>query len=335
MGQRRDLMAFILVGGRKFMARKRNRLVDMLAYCAVRMVVLVLQSLPITWAYAVGRGLAWLVYRVDRRHREVARQNLAAAFPGRFSARELEKLVWEVYRHFGEMLVECVILPRKLWPTTWRNFLELDERAGVMARALLSGRPCLLLTAHYGNWELANYVLGLFGFRSWAVARPLDNPYLDSWVRRFRQRTGQKLLAKKGELERLTEILRGGGVVAMLVDQDAGPRGLFVPFFGRLASTHKSPALLALEHRAIVLTAVVRRIAPCRYRVEIGDAFYPEHYEMLPRPHWELTRAFTACLEKLIRADLRQYFWLHRRWKHQPKKELVVPASPSKDGVAA
>lgn len=301
------------------MAKKRSLWMDWLAYAGVRLVVLLLQSLPTAWAYGLGRGLAWLVYRLDRRHREVARANLMAAFPGRFTERELDRLVREVYRHFGEMLVECVLLPRKLWPTTWRKYVELDDRAGLMARVLLGRRPCLLLTAHYGNWELASYVLGLFGFRTWAIARPLDNPWLDRWVRRFRQRTGQKLLAKKGELERITDLLTQGATIAMLVDQDAGPRGLFVPFFGRWASTHKSAALLAFEHQAVVLTGVVRRLGPLHYRVEIGEAFYPEDYQHLPRPHWELTRAFTASLEKLIRADIRQYFWLHRRWKHQPK----------------
>ncbi|GBD35194.1 Lipid A biosynthesis palmitoleoyltransferase [bacterium HR36] len=308
------------------MAKKRHGIADFAVYLAVRFIVLVLQSLPISWAYALGRSLAWLGYWLDRRHREVARQNLAAAFPGKFSPTELDHLVQAVYQHFGEMLVECLVLPRKLWPSTWRKFVALDDCAGLMARALLDRRPCLLLTAHYGNWELANYVLGLFGFRSWAIARPLDNPWLDRWVRRFRQRTGQKLLAKKGELERITALLQHRATVAMLVDQDAGPRGLFVPFFGRLASTHKSAALLAFEHGAVVLTAVVRRLGPLRYRVEIGDIFYPEQYQNGPRPHWELTRAFTASLEKLIRADIRQYFWLHRRWKHQPKRSALAVA---------
>lgn len=301
------------------MAKRPRLWLDLVVYLTVRLVVLVIQSVPLNWAYALGRLLAWLAWRFDDRHREVARQNLQRAFPDQFRDAELNELVRGVYRHFGEMLVECVLLPRKLWPTTWRRYIELGSSASVLVRALLSGRPCLLLTGHYGNWELANYVLGLFGFRSWAVARPLDNRWLDRWVRRFRQRTGQKLLAKKGELDRLTELLQQRAIVAMLVDQDAGPRGLFVPFFGRWASTHKSPALLALEYNAVVVVAAVRRIGPMRYRVEIGEVFYPENFQSLPSPHWALTAAFTASLEKLIRADLRQYFWLHRRWKHQPR----------------
>jgi KDO2-lipid IV(A) lauroyltransferase len=306
------------------MAKERKAWLDLLIYLAVRLVVLVVQSVPVSWAYALGRMLAWLGWKLDHRHREVARQNLSLAFPEQFSSSELDELVRAVYRHFGEMLVECLLLPRKLWPTTWRRYIELGNSAAPLARALLSGRPCLLLTAHYGNWELASYVLGLFGFRSWAVARPLDNPWLDRWVRRFRQRTGQKLLAKKGELDRLTELLRRRAVVAMLVDQDAGPRGLFVPFFGRWASTHKSPALLALEHNALVVTVAVRRLGPMRYCVELGEILEPENFQHLPQAHWLLTAALTASLEKLIRKDIRQYFWLHRRWKHQPRH---VPTS--------
>src|SRR5208282_4553765 len=97
------------------------------------------------------------------------------------------------------------------------------------------------------------YVLGLLGVKSYAVARPLDNPYLEDFLRRFRERTGQKLLAKRGDFEQMQTILGKGGIIATLGDQDAGQRGLFVDFFGRPASTHKAMAVLALEYNVPIL----------------------------------------------------------------------------------
>src|SRR5258706_16456245 len=100
-----------------------------------------------------------------------------------------------------------------------------------MAEVLLSGRPVLFVTGHFGNWEVAGMAFGLVGFRSHAIARPLDNPYVDDLLRSFRERTGQKLLAKQGDFANIEALLKSGGILATLADQDAGPRGLFVDFF--------------------------------------------------------------------------------------------------------
>jgi KDO2-lipid IV(A) lauroyltransferase len=189
-----------------------------------------------------------------------------------------------------------------------------------MVDHLLSRRPLLFLTGHFGNWEMGGWVLGLFGFRTYAVARTLDNPYLDAYLRRFRQGTGQKLLAKKGDFDQMQAILAGGGVIATLADQDAGQRGLFVDFFHRPASTHKAVALLALQFRVpLVVIGVCRTAGELRYRALIEDVILPEAYEGQPGAVKEITQRFTMALERIVRAAPEQYFWLHRRWKHQPK----------------
>src|SRR5262249_4376581 len=156
------------------------------------------------------------------------------------------------YRHFCTMLVEIIQMPRRLHLTNWRNHLELRGGRQIIDR-LLSGRPLMFVTGHLGNWEFGGYCLGLLGFTTHAVARPLDNPYLDQFLRQFRERTGQKVLAKKGDFDQMQAILATGGVIATLADQDAGPRGLFVDYFGRPASTHKAIALLALEYQVPLL----------------------------------------------------------------------------------
>jgi KDO2-lipid IV(A) lauroyltransferase len=108
-------------------------------------------------------------------------------------------------------------------------------------------------------------------------------------------------------------------VVATLGDQDAGQRGLFVDFFGRPASTHKAVALLALEHRVPMLVIGVRKVAePMRYQIVVEDHILPEEYDDRPDAIKVLTQRFTAALERVVRAAPEQYFWLHRRWKHQP-----------------
>jgi KDO2-lipid IV(A) lauroyltransferase len=300
------------------MSKPRSVVSDYVVYLVVRLVVCVIQILPYRDACTLARGLAWLIYHVDGRHRRVAAENLRHAFPGRFSEAEIDRQVRAVYRHFCVLLIDIINLPRRLHPNNWRRHVWIDQRRWV--DLLLSGRPLLLVTGHFGNWELGGYILGLLGFTTHAIARPLDNVLLDDYLRSFRERTGQKILAKKGDFDEMQGLLASGGVLATLADQDAGQRGLFVDYFGRPASTHKAVALLALEYRvALVVLGVPKVGADLRYNVVIEDVIFPEEYEGRPDAVRAITQRFTSGLERLVRRHPTQYFWLHRRWKHQPQ----------------
>jgi KDO2-lipid IV(A) lauroyltransferase len=302
------------------MAKPRSRVADYAVYLVVRLVVCLAQALSPQAARALGGVLAALAHRLDRRHRLAAADNLRHAFPERFATSDPDPFVRGVYRHFCQVLMEMIQLPRRLHLENWRRHLELPDGRRLV-EALLSGRPLLFVTGHFGNWELAGYMLAMLGVRAHAVARPLDNPFVDDFLRRFRERTGQQLLAKRGDFDRMRTILDEGGVLATLADQDAGQRGLFVDFFGRPASTHKAPALLCLEHRVPILVAGCRRVGePLRYQVVIEEVIFPEEYDGQPDAIRRVTERYTAALERVIRTAPEQYFWLHRRWKHQPTK---------------
>jgi KDO2-lipid IV(A) lauroyltransferase len=302
------------------MSKSRSSLANYAVYLVVRLLVCVIQALSFEVSCALARGLAWLVYQLDRRHRQVAHDNLRYAFPDQMSDAQRDSVVRAVYVHFCTMLIEIIHAPRRLHLHNWRRHLTL--RGGQqLVSGLLSGRPLLLVTAHFGNWELGGYLLGLLGFATHAVARPLDNPYVDAYLRQFRQRTGQKLLAKKGDFDQMQALLAKGGVIATLGDQDAGERGLFVDFFGRPASTHKAIALLALEYQVpLVVLGTRRRDAPLCFEVVVEELILPEEYQGQPNAVRMMTQRFTAALERLIRTAPEQYFWLHRRWKHQPTR---------------
>jgi KDO2-lipid IV(A) lauroyltransferase len=301
------------------MDKPRSMVADYLVYLFVRVFVCVLQALSHNMARKVAVGLARLLYHLDRRHRLVADENLRLSFPGEYDSAERDRMVRAVYLHFCNLLLEIIHTPRRLHINNWRNHLSLANPRLVLD-SLLSGRPLLLVTGHFGNWELGGYVLGLLGFRTHAVARPLDNPYLDDFLRSFRERTGQGILAKNGDVPKMLSILANQGVLATLGDQDAGQRGLFVNFFGRPASTHKAVAILSLEHKVPLLVIGVRKVGePMRYEIVSEDLILPEDYANRPDAVRVMTERFTAALERIIRESPEQYFWLHRRWKHQPK----------------
>jgi KDO2-lipid IV(A) lauroyltransferase len=308
--------------------KARRTWLDYLVYLFVRLVVSFAQMLTIEQSYALASFAAWVIYWVDARHRKVGVENLELAFGDRFTPAERDRIVREVYRHFCCMLMEILHTPRKMHLTNYRDYVELVGHVPIMDRLITGVRPMIFLTGHYGNWELAGYIFGLFGFPTVSVARTLDNPYLDRYLRSFRERTGQSLIPKSGGFDQMVEVLKSGRVLSFLADQDAGQRGLYVEFFGRPASTHKAIALLAIEHRAPVVVGVARRIGPgFRYEIRCEDIIDPSDLTGTADDVRLLTQRFTSALERLIRQDPTQYLWLHRRWKHQPK------ARPARTGV--
>jgi KDO2-lipid IV(A) lauroyltransferase len=301
------------------MAKLRSKVKDYLVYLAVRVVLCVVQALSHRAACRLAAGLAWLAYHINRRHRLVAHDNLKQAFPGQYDDQARDQLVRAVYRHFCTLLVEMAHLPRTLHPQNWRRHLTLMN-GRVIVDGLLSGRPLLLVTGHFGNWEMGGYALGLLGFTTHAIARPLDNPLLDDFLRRFRERTGQKVLAKHGDFDQVQALLDRGGVLATLADQDAGQRGLFVEFFGRPASTHKAVALMALQYKVPLVVIGTPKVGePMQYHIVSEDLIRPEEYADRPDAVRAMTQRFTSALERIVRRHPEQYFWLHRRWKHQPQ----------------
>ena len=322
------------------MARPRRRSVDYAVYGLVRLVVGLAQMLTIPQSYALAKFLARVIHRLDARHRTVGLENLRHAFGDEYTEAERERIVRGVYEHFCMMLMEILHIPRKLHPTTWRDRITLLGHEPVLDR-LLTGGPVIMLTGHFGNWEMAGYLFGVFGFPPNSVARTLDNPYLDRYLRRFRERTGQALIPKNGGYDQMLGVLRSGGVLSFLADQDAGQRGMYVDFFGRPASTHKAIALLAIEHRAPVVVGYARRIGPgFRYEVGCDAIIEPDEWTGTADDARLLTQRYTSALEAIIRRSPEQYLWLHRRWKHQPKPKTkgrtvrLDAAKPSPDGLS-
>ncbi len=300
------------------MSKKPSPLKDYAVYLLARSFVCLLETLPPSSARGLALLLADLTYWLDRRHRQTALDNLRHAFGDRFSEEQRLGLVRGAYRHFFTALTEFAQMPRHIHVENWLRTMCL-ENADKTIDCLTSGRPVLIVTGHFGNWEMAGYLLGLLGFTTHAVARELDNPHLDGLLRRWRERTGQKVLAKKGDFDEMQKVLEGGGVLATLADQDAGQRGQFVDFFGRPASTHKAVALMALEYNVPLLVVGTPKSGdPTRYAIRALDVIRPEEYEGRPDAIRAITQRFTLALEGVIREFPGQYFWFHRRWKHQP-----------------
>jgi KDO2-lipid IV(A) lauroyltransferase len=299
------------------MSRPHSKGLDYAVYLAARFLMGVVQMLSHEtarrWAALLGR----LVYHIDRRHRLVADENLRHAFPD-YDERQRDRVIRAVYSHLCTLLVDFIFQQRRLHVHTFRRDFDFS-RARPMVDAFLSGEPLLFITGHLGNWELASYAMGTIGFHTSVVARALDNPHLDDLFRRLREHSGQKVLDKNRDVEKIEQVLATGGALGTLADQDAGKRGVFVDFFGRPASTFKALALLALRYNARVVVAASLRRASGKHEAVVAEVIDSREFADRPDAIQALTQRYSHALERLIRADPEQYFWLHRRWKTPPR----------------
>ena len=185
--------------------------------------------------------------------------------------------------------------------------------------AVAQGRGVLLLTAHFGNWELLAAANAQTGYPLSVVARPLDSPVLDRLVARFRESGGVLVIPKRRALRRVLEALRRGSMVGILLDQNTSRReGVFVPFFGDLASTSKSLAVLAFSSGAPVVPVFIHREPGGRHRVVVEPAIPPPSTGDREQDILAFTAAFANIVEARIRQGPEQWLWIHRRWKTRP-----------------
>ena len=294
-----------------------QRAVDFGAYLIVRVFIALIQALPLSACEKAAGVLATLMARVLRVRGHVVDKNLRIAFP-EMTAKEREAITWQMWRHLILMIAEIAQTPRKVHETNWKEHSHIVNQE-LFVRTLLSGRPLVLISGHFGNFELGGYLMGLFGFPTYTVARALDNPYLDRFINEFRGRTGQYMLPKKGSGADIQNVLERGGILTLLGDQAAGQRQCWVNFFGKPASTHKAVSVFSLGNDAPTMVSYARRVGkPLHY--EVGPAAICDPLD----PNFEfgtvplLAQWYTSHLEQLVRESPGQYWWLHRRWKGEP-----------------
>lgn len=295
-----------------------------LTYAAARTVAMLFGLFPINANLQLARNLGSLIYKIDKKHRKRIQDNLRASFPDKSPA-EIESIGEQSMQNLFSLIFDVIFTPRILHVESWHKYIHFNNLSDSL-RMLLQNRGAIMLTAHYGNFEVLGYTLATLGFRTYSVARPIDNPNIDAWLLDVREKKGQVILSKRGVSTTAQEVLDNKGVLGFIADQNAGPKGMFVPFFGRQASAYKTIGLLAIQYRVPVVIGYARRRGG-RFEFDVGvqDIIYPEDWDRAREAGENevryVTERWNKAIEDFIRADPTQYWWVHRRWKTRPKDE--------------
>ncbi|UYV11206.1 MAG: lysophospholipid acyltransferase family protein [Phycisphaera sp.] len=287
---------------------------------------------PITQSFVRAAGCYYATRSKNSKRLERARGHLRVAFPEAGPER-VDQLAIEAYQHLLLLGAEIARSPRTM---STDSVLRHVEFRGVEKglNAIVSGRPCILMTGHCGNWEVLATTAALLGIPMHAIYRPMEFEPLDNWIRRERSRPGVIMVDKFGAMHQLPKLMEQGACPGFVADQNAGDRGVFVPYFGRLASSYKSIGLLALKFNATIICGAAHRVpspdGDTHYRFAIHDTFGPEEWSQHPDPVFYLTARYRRALETAVREVPEQYLWMYRIWKSRPRHERLDKPFPDK-----
>ncbi len=277
------------------------------------------RRLPRRLVISVLDGLAVLVYRLDYRHRHIARVNLWIAFP-ELSELNRERIALRSFQHTARNLLEVSRIPM-LSKSTVGPLVSYDEEMGLdnYLAARRQQRPILYLTGHFSAWELLPSAHAVHGFPLSFVTRPLDNRFLERHLRALREFTGNRVIPKKASVRPILQSLKASGEVGILMDQNVSPQeGVFADFFGLPAATSTSLALLALRTGALVVPGYLKPMQDGSYRIRFLPPMEPVRTGDKARDIQTNTEAFNQVLEAIIREQPETWLWGHKRWKNQP-----------------
>jgi len=288
-----------------------------------------LSTMPASWVRDAARLAGWLMYRLDRKHRRRALFNIHLALP-HLPAPEAERVALRSMQHCCQTFLGMAALARSAGEEPLRRITGVTPDAPPPPAAVTAPGPSIFVTGHVGNWELLGLGLRHMGVPLHAVARIVDNPRIDRWTVERRNYFGIRMVARD-DLAAMHRVMRAAGALGFIADQNAGDRGAFVPFFGRLASAHRGPGALAIYYDAPVICGYARHLGPgLECKMECTDVIRPKDYRRHPDPIYYVAARIQRAIENIVRRWPQQYLWIHRRWKSRPPHEVRRQPMPDR-----
>jgi heptosyltransferase-2 len=285
-------------------------MLDFIVYLLYRAGSAIASALPLPVLFVFGEFLGFCAWIVSGQYRRLAQRNVAIAFGNEKSLRELRRLVRRHFQRLGANLL-CSI---KLTAMPLEKMATRIEAANLdfIHRELRAGRPVVLILSHLANWELFAHILPKYiGYaRNSTIYQRLGNRFIDEHVRRVRGKAGVEMFDRKEGFDKAIKLLRDGGAIGILSDQHAGDHGVWVPFFGRLASTSPLPALLAKRTGAALVGVAIYTDRRARWRIVISPTLEDNEESVGP-----LSAKINQVIEQQVRYAPEDWFWVHNRWK--------------------
>ena len=277
------------------------------------------RRLPKRWALRLGKGTGILFYHLVKKRREIALNNLQIAFGDHLTTSKRAEICKASFINVGKTCIEFLRFPTLNTENIWSEVSV--EGAENLHAALAKGKGAIVFLPHFGNWELLSLVYGvLIPDRAKAIAFPIKNALLNTYIWQHREQMSLKLIPRKRAIRETLRALKNNQAVGFFADQNAGPEGVFVDFLGKPASAARGPAVLARKTGAPLIFSLSIRQPNDRHKVYISSPIHVEPSCDFEQDIEDYTTQMLKQLEGYIHKYPEQWLWLHNRWKTQPSR---------------
>ena len=284
-----------------------------LEYAAVLCGVKLAQALSPRTADRLGAGLGSVAHAVLTSRRRIAHDNLKRALGDELTEEQRKVIVRNVFRNTGRTLVEFA----RFGKTRQDGIRAIIEGPDPVAfrEALARGKGALVVSAHFGNWEMMGAWVATQGFPMDFLIGTQHNEKVDQLLVGFRKDIGVGIVRLSTSARSVFKSLKSNRVAGLVSDQHASSGGVILPFFGRPAATPRGPALFAIRAGCPIMPMVLRRERYDRHVVLAGPPIYPLNSGDEEKDIASMTKVYTGFFEESIRKYPDQWLWTHRRWK--------------------
>ena len=297
-----------------------RRLRHLIEAAALRTVALLIVALPRRLAVVLGQALGWAAYFLLATDRRVALANLDIAFGDTRPRREKRRLARAAFQNFGRNLVGLFWSPR-LDPDNIRRYVDLDPANWQWFQQVRSrGNGVILISAHYGDWELGLLAAGFLGAACTTVTEPTTNPAIERMITALRSASGHTTVHPRFAMVKLFKALRRGGTIAMLIDVNArrGRGGVWLDFFGLPVFNTPAVAQLARRTGAAIVFVVAHPLPGCRVKLLFGPQIaLADSGDEDDDVQTTSQRCLDECAA-LVRGHPEHWLWTYKRWKRRP-----------------
>lgn len=290
-----------------------------------RWLLRVFEAVPLPALAVFCEAVMLLVWAIDRKHRAIGRINIRIAFPEMRDA-EADRMIRACYRRMGTSAAEFLHIP-KMDEAYLREHFRIEGAEYIRGTMEREGRPAMVMTGHFGNWELLSHVYGMRIAPVAFIVRPLKSALLDRIVTERREWSGNEVIRKEDSAKEVMKVLRRRTLVGILIDQNvAREKGILVDFFTRKAYTTFGIARLALAMNARIHPGFIFRDPERKFHhtLRFGPAISVDPAPTREEAVARITRKCNEMLENAIREAPDHWMWFHRRWKTRPAGEPEI-----------
>ena len=286
----------------------------MIKYYLFRFFETLFLALPYSLQKALISGLAALAYLLATKQKKIIKANIDLTIKDETSPERYRNIQKYCFKNLGSVLLQVLRSSRL-------NIQDLKESVSFENRhyiddAIKSDKPIIIVSAHYGNWELGATAVGALISPITSIHKKMNDGYFDEYLMRSRTKFNMTMVEKRGAIKHLIKALKNKQIITMMIDQNVNPKdGIYIDFLGAKATQTAAPAFLARKFDALIIPILINTAPGKENIITFYEPIITAKTEDEEKDILESTQAQADMLAKVIRSYPEPWFWCHKRWK--------------------